>query len=225
MVTYSQNEMVSVEELALSLDTYMDKIVAGDVEKIAIVHNDAMSSILLSVTEYERMMQASSLLKNDPELSKLFQEQKSTTAEANQSSSLKLLYSGVDIQIDENEKAIIINPAGERFYNSGCDDLHTIFHDASLSVDANGALQIQGVQTIYNRHEDSGFNYQELLCKHPEPLIKKRSFLGLFTYYSVSGSMTREIKSLYSCEYKNYQITQRCEVLSAVVEDASEKRR
>ena len=122
------------------------------------------------------------------------------------------------------EKAIIINPTGERFYNLGCDDLHTIFRDASISVDANGALQIQGVQTIYNKHYDSGSNYEELLCKHPEQLIKKRSFLGLFDYYKVDGSMTREIKSLYFCECKNYQITQRCEVLSAVVEDAREKK-
>ncbi|MCX6051021.1 MAG: hypothetical protein NTZ60_00770 [Campylobacterales bacterium] len=223
MITYSQNEMVSVEELALSLDTYMNKIVTGEVEKIAIVHNDTMSSVMLSIAEYERMMQASSLLKNDPALSKLFQEQNSTVKEKQQHP-LKQLYSGVDIKIDEEEKAIIINPVGERFYNSGCDDLHTIFRDASISVDANGNLQIQGVQTIYNKHYDSGLNYEELLCKHPEQLIKKCSFLGLFSYYSVDGSMTREIKSLYFCEYKNYQITQRCEVLSTVVEDAREKK-
>ena len=198
MITYSQNEMVSAEELVLSLDTYMDKIVTGDVKKIAIVHNDAMSSIMLSVSEYERMMEASSLLKNDPAQSELFQEQESISVneEVNHSSSLKLLYSGVDIKIDEEEKAIIINQAGKRFYNSGCDDLHTIFRDASISVDANGTLQIQGVQTIYNEHKDSGLNYEELICKHPEQLIKKRSFLGLFSYYNVSGSMTREIKSL-----------------------------
>ena len=222
---YSQNEIISSEELALSLDTYLDKVLTGEVEKIAIVHNDAMSSVMLSVAEYERMTQAASLLKDNPALSKLFQEQEDITAAAeNQSSPLKLLYSGVDIRIDEEEKTIIINQAGERFYNSGCDDLQTIFRDASLSVDANGNLQIQGVQTIYNRHVNSGFDYEELLCKHPEQLIKKRSFLGLFSYYSVDGSMTREIKSLYFCEYKNYQITQRCEVLSAVVEDAREKK-
>lgn len=150
--------------------------------------------------------------------------QEEITVAENQPSSLKLLYSDVDIKIDEEEKAIIINQAGERFYNSGCDDLHTIFRDASISVDANGTLQIQGVQTLYNKHFDSGVNYDELLCKHPEQLIKKRSFLGLFTYYSVNGSVTREVKAFYTCEHKNYRITQRCEVLSVVVEDAREKK-
>ena len=152
------------------------------------------------------------------------QEEMPTNKEETQQPTFKLLYSGVDIRIDEDEKAIIINPTGERFYNSGCDDLHTIFRDASLSADANGNLRIEGIQTIYNKHYDSGSNYEELLCKHPEQLIKKRSFLGLFDYYKVDGSMTREVKSLYFCKRKNYQIMQRCEIVSTVVEDLSEKK-
>ncbi|MFA6138983.1 MAG: hypothetical protein WC667_12990 [Sulfurimonas sp.] len=220
MITYTQEEIVSSQELALSLDTYMDKVISGDVEKIAIVHNDALSLVLLSLTEYERMTNALAFLQNDPELSKLFQEQNFTANEEKQQHPLKLLYSGVDIKIDEQEKCIIINPAGERFYNSGCDDLHTIFRDASLSQDANGNYQIQGVQTLYNEHKDSGMNYENLLCKHPQQLIKKRSFLGLFTYYNVNGSMKRDVKTLYVCEHKNYQISQRLELLSEQVEGA-----
>lgn len=218
MITYTQEEIVSSQELALSLDTYMDKVITGDVEKIAIVHNDTLSSVILSITEYERMTNTLAFLQNDPALSNLFQEQNTIANEEKQQDPLKLLYSGVDIKMDEQEKCITINPAGERFYNSGCDDLHTIFRDASLSQDADGNFHIQGVQTLYNEHNDSGMNYENLLCQHPKQLIKKRSFLGLFTYYNVNGSMKRDVKTLYVSEHKNYQIYHRLEFLSEIIE-------
>lgn len=126
----------------------------------------------------------------------------------------KVLHSEVDMFINESKKIIIINPKGERFYNVPCEDMDTVFMDATLSIADDGSYEIFGKQTIYTEHRDSGFNYEKLLCEHPAELIHKRSFLGLFSYYSVRGIMKREVIIRYACAGNSYNISQRMEFLS-----------
>ena len=134
----------------------------------------------------------------------------------------KTLYSNVNILIDEHNREILVNPAGERFYHVGHEEMHSVFLYATLSLDEDGIYTIEGRQTIYSEHIAMGSDYEKLLCKHPKELIKKSSLFWLFGTYTVSGVHKREVHSKYICRYKEYCIIQREKIISS--EFAEDKR-
>lgn len=131
----------------------------------------------------------------------------------------EILYDKVEIFISEGNQEILINESGERFYYVSCENQHRVFHNATLSYNKSKECYIiDGEQTLYNEHEESGFDYEELLCKHPAELIKAKSFLGI-KYYKVSGTLTRQVKSRYFCKHKNYLIHERSLLSQSFTED------
>lgn len=127
----------------------------------------------------------------------------------------KILYTHVNILLNERDKEILINPVNERFYNVVCEDMGSVFFDATLSLDEDGLYIIEGRQNLYSEHNDMGRDYEKLLCEHPKELIKKSSLFWLFGTYTVSGVHKREIHSKYICRYKEYCIIQREKILSS----------
>lgn len=126
-----------------------------------------------------------------------------------------ILYSNVNILIDEKNREIIINPPGERFYHVAYDEMGTVFFNAALIRDDKGSYIIEGKQTLYTEHSAIGSDYEKLLCKHPKELIKKSSLFWLFGTYSVSGVHKREMHCKYTCRYQEYCIIQRENILSS----------
>ncbi len=125
----------------------------------------------------------------------------------------KVLYTNINLSLDENCKSILINPKGERFYFTPCEEQSSIFTNAILSFDEEEHYVIEGTQTIYSNHKGRSSSYEKLLCEHPAELIVRRSFLG-FTWYKVNGIMKREMRSRYICQHKAYHIYERLEFLS-----------
>lgn len=126
----------------------------------------------------------------------------------------KVIFSDIDLLIDERNKEIIINPKGERFYGVECDAMDSVFTDAVVSLSEEGVYEIEGKQILYREHKDRGRNFKNLLCLHPEALIKRHMFLGLFEWYSVSGVMKREVINRYVCLHKEYRFFERLKFLS-----------
>lgn len=87
----------------------------------------------------------------------------------------EILYTNVNIIIDERCKDIIINPVSERFYFIEYDDTQKVFYDATLALNENGAYVIEGRQTIYSVR---GFHKREVqskyICKYKEYCISER---------------------------------------------------
>ncbi|MDD2358495.1 MAG: hypothetical protein PHX13_11350 [Thiovulaceae bacterium] len=130
---------------------------------------------------------------------------------------MKVCYSEVDVLIEEGRKFMTINPKDERYYFVGCDEQYKIFRNATVSYDEETKkYQIQGVQTLYNEHRDMGMSYEKLLCLHPKELIMKKKFLW-FQYYRVKGTMTREVRALYTCKHEAYGFCERSAVISQTV--------
>ena len=127
----------------------------------------------------------------------------------------KTLYNNVNISICEKEKQILINPSSERFYNFACEEMGSVFFDATLSLDDDGSYIIEGKQILYNEHNDAGSDYEKLLCEHPKELIKEGALFWLFGLYKVSGVHKREVHSKYICRYKEYCIIQREQIVSS----------
>lgn len=131
----------------------------------------------------------------------------------------EVIYSDIDLLIDEKYKEIVINPKGERFYFVECEQQSGIFYDASVRFnEEQGYYEIQGWQSLYSEHNAMGFSYEKLLCLHPSELIKIHSFLGL-KWYSVSGVMKRKIQSVYKSRHKEYRIYLRTQILSRTIEE------
>ncbi len=135
----------------------------------------------------------------------------------------KILYSHVNLAICEKEKQILINPLSERFYNFTCEEMGSVFFDATLSLDEDGSYVIEGKQILYNEHSDTGSDYEKLLCKHPKELIKEGALFWLFGLYKVSGVHKREVHSKYRCRYKEYCIIQREQILSLEFADSEKE--
>lgn len=134
----------------------------------------------------------------------------------------KILYSNVNILIDEQNREILVNPADERFYTIAHEEMGSVFFDATLSLNEDSVYTIEGKQTLYNEHIALGGDYEKLLCRHPKELIKKSSLFWLFGLYRVSGVHKREVYCKYICRYKEYCIIQREKILS--YEFAEDKR-
>jgi len=130
-----------------------------------------------------------------------------------------VFFSDIDLLIDEEKKEIVINPKGERFYFLPCEEQYKVFRDAILRYDSvEEKYEIEGQQTLYSKHKGIGRDYEKLLCLHPEELIHKKSFFG-FTWYNVCGVLKREIRTVYLCQYKEYRIHERLDVISKAYEE------
>ena len=57
MVAYTQNELVSATELSKQLGEYISKVKNGVVDKIGVLRNNKLNAIILSVDEYEKMVE------------------------------------------------------------------------------------------------------------------------------------------------------------------------
>jgi hypothetical protein len=60
-VYYSRNELVSAEDFAKNMDVLIDRLNDHDVEKIGILHNDTLSAVVVSQTQYQRLLKYSEL--------------------------------------------------------------------------------------------------------------------------------------------------------------------
>jgi len=58
MVAYRQNELVSATEISKQFGEYIAKVKDGLVEKIGILKNNKLNAVILSVEEYENMVEA-----------------------------------------------------------------------------------------------------------------------------------------------------------------------
>lgn len=123
------------------------------------------------------------------------------------------LHTNCDLQINESNKMITINPTGFRFYGVDCEDQSSIYRDATLSLDEEGNYCVEGDQTLYTQHNESRVSYETLLCKHPQELITKHSFLGI-VWFKAKGVMKRDVRSRYVGKHKAYQIYERLEILN-----------
>lgn len=126
----------------------------------------------------------------------------------------KVIFQECNISLSEDNASMLINPAGERFYFIPCESQTSVFNNATLTLDDEGNYMIEGNVTLFTKHKEARFNYEELVCKHPEELIHKRSFLGLLTWYKVSGTMKRELRVKHLCKHKAYTFDERFEVIS-----------
>lgn len=126
----------------------------------------------------------------------------------------KVIFQECNISLDERNASMLINPNGERFYFIPCESQTSVFMNATLTLDDEERYVIEGTCLIFTKHRDIGFNYEELVCKHPEELIHKRSFLGLLSWYKVFGTMKRELRVKHLCKHKAYTFDERFEVIS-----------
>lgn len=130
----------------------------------------------------------------------------------------EVIYSGIDVLIDEGRKEMIINPLGERFYFVECEGYNDIYTNATITREEDGTLVVEGDQELYTIHDASGLSYEKLLCAHPEALIRKRSFLGI-RWYSVYGILKRQVHSRYRCMHTEYRVHERLKLISQSIEE------
>lgn len=55
MIAYTQNEFIGSAKLAKGLGGFLDRVVSGDLEKIAIVRHNKPEAVVLPIAVYERM--------------------------------------------------------------------------------------------------------------------------------------------------------------------------
>lgn len=130
-----------------------------------------------------------------------------------------MIYKDVDLIIYESDKEILINPVGERFYID-FGDINYVYRNAIVFYNEDTKkLEIVGEKTIHTEHFDRGFNFEKLAARHPIELIVKRKFLGI-TWYSVKGTMTREVKTSYICRHQRdqYLIDERQEIVTTKIQ-------
>lgn len=60
-VCYTRNELISTDDFAKNMDVLIDRLNDHDVEKIGILHNDALSAVVVSQAEYQRLLKYSEL--------------------------------------------------------------------------------------------------------------------------------------------------------------------
>lgn len=56
MVSYKPNELMSSTDVAKNFGATLKKIANHEVEKIGILRNNKLEAVILSVTEYERLI-------------------------------------------------------------------------------------------------------------------------------------------------------------------------
>lgn len=120
----------------------------------------------------------------------------------------QVLYTNVDVSVDEYRKELLINPKGERFYAIPLEDRCMVFEDATITKTEEGVLEIEGMQTLYHEHKGTGRSYEKMVSMYPAELIRRRSFMGM-VWYSVDGSMTRRVRVRYCCRHSAYACIER----------------
>ena len=60
-VNYTLNELISADDFAKNMDVLIDRLNDHDVEKIGILHNDTLSAVVVSQTQYQRLLKYSAL--------------------------------------------------------------------------------------------------------------------------------------------------------------------
>lgn len=60
-IYYTCNELISTDDFAKNIDVIIDRLNDHDVEKIGILHNDTLSTVVVSQTEYQRLLKYSEL--------------------------------------------------------------------------------------------------------------------------------------------------------------------
>ncbi len=64
MVGYTQNELVSATEISKQFGEYIAKVKNGVVDKIGVLKNNKLNAIILSVDEYENMVETIDLMED-----------------------------------------------------------------------------------------------------------------------------------------------------------------
>ncbi|MDD3597657.1 hypothetical protein [Sulfuricurvum sp.] len=129
-----------------------------------------------------------------------------------------VLYSNVDVFVNEYRKEFLINPRGERFNLTPLEERSMVFENATITRNDEGMLEIEGVKTLLNQYKERGKNYERMVSYHPADLIKRHSFLGI-VWFSVNGSMSRKVRSRYCCRHKEMAFIEREEVLSHSIQE------
>lgn len=80
MVAYTQNELVSATEISKQFGEYLAKVKEGLVDKIGVLKNNKLNAVMISVEEYERMVEAQNRLE-DLEMYQEIQERLKTPKE------------------------------------------------------------------------------------------------------------------------------------------------
>ncbi|MFA6189814.1 MAG: hypothetical protein WC680_11110 [Sulfuricurvum sp.] len=60
-VFYTRNELISTDDFAKNIDVLIDRLNDHDVEKIGILQNDMLSAVVVSQTQYQRLLKYSEL--------------------------------------------------------------------------------------------------------------------------------------------------------------------
>jgi len=80
MVAYRQNELVSATELSKQFGEYISKVKDGLLEKIGILKNNKLNAVILSVSEYEKMVIAMNRLE-ELEMNQMIHDRMKTPTE------------------------------------------------------------------------------------------------------------------------------------------------
>jgi len=64
MVAYTQNELVSATEISKQFGEYISKVKNGVVDKIGVLKNNKLNAIILSVDEYENMVETIEMMED-----------------------------------------------------------------------------------------------------------------------------------------------------------------
>ena len=73
MTTYTQSQMVGSTELAKGLGGFLDKVVSGEIPKLAVIRHNKPEVVILGIAEYERMKELQDYLE-DLEIAQIIKE-------------------------------------------------------------------------------------------------------------------------------------------------------
>ena len=65
MVAYTRDEIISATDLARNVSSTLSSLVNREKEKIAIMKNNKIETVMISIDEYERLKEADEYLKKN----------------------------------------------------------------------------------------------------------------------------------------------------------------
>ncbi len=80
MVTYAQNELLSISDFAKSISKTLKNIKDNSIEKIGVLKNNKLEAVVISTEEYERLKELDRIIEEqeDKELLKIVKERLKT---------------------------------------------------------------------------------------------------------------------------------------------------
>ncbi len=80
MVTYAQNELLSISDFAKSISKTLKNIKDNSIEKIGVLKNNKLEAVVISTEEYERLKELDRIIEEqeDKELLKIVSERLKT---------------------------------------------------------------------------------------------------------------------------------------------------